>query len=202
MIKNRGMSSVVATVSLLLVTVVAVTLLAQFVIPFVRDNLAESSECLNYREYLQFEESFSDDNGEYYYNCYQIPIGGITNNYHGFSVRVKEKLNGTSDNIAGFKVVFVKEGGNTESVEIKPGSTNKGAAGNAWILGSTDNKLFLPANGGVKTYVYNPTGVSGTEHYREMEIYPVLKNGRICDVNDKIKLVSCEDGLSGKTLNN
>ena len=69
MIKERGgVSTVVATVLIVMLTIAAVALLAQFLIPFIRDTLAKSSECLEYKDYFKFKEEIGDNN----YNCYVL----------------------------------------------------------------------------------------------------------------------------------
>ena len=55
--KKKALSDVVATVLIILLTVIAGAIIAQFIVPYVKDSLAESSECLDYNNgYFQFEE--------------------------------------------------------------------------------------------------------------------------------------------------
>lgn len=63
MFGKKGLSAVVATVSLVLLTFAAVVVISSFIIPLVRDNLNEGTECSAYRDYFFFEEEFG-------YNCY------------------------------------------------------------------------------------------------------------------------------------
>ena len=70
---NKGMSGIVATVLLIMLTIVLGAFLAKFVIPFVKNNLSKSSECLDYRDHFSFQESFRIKTGsiykDYNYNC-------------------------------------------------------------------------------------------------------------------------------------
>ena len=54
-IKKRGLSGVVATALLLLITISAVVIVANFIIPFVNKSL-ESTSCFKFRDYFSFEE--------------------------------------------------------------------------------------------------------------------------------------------------
>ncbi|HLD98306.1 MAG TPA: hypothetical protein VI815_03190 [Candidatus Nanoarchaeia archaeon] len=47
MIGKRGLSEIIVTILLILLSVVAVTILAVFLIPFVRDNLEKEGDCLD-----------------------------------------------------------------------------------------------------------------------------------------------------------
>jgi len=57
---KRGLSPVIAVLLLILITVAAVTLVATFLIPFVKDTLNDSTECVDYKSYFTFEENFED----------------------------------------------------------------------------------------------------------------------------------------------
>ena len=50
--RKRGLSNVVSTILLVLLTFSAVVIVAGILIPFVRDSLNEGSECLDYRDYF------------------------------------------------------------------------------------------------------------------------------------------------------
>ena len=65
---KRGVSDIIATVLLLLLTVTSVAIISAFIIPFVRDNLNEGSNCLNINEGLNIIEGES---------CYD-PINPLT----------------------------------------------------------------------------------------------------------------------------
>tara|TARA_Y100000310_G_scaffold340182_2_gene435086 strand:- start:4909 stop:5397 length:489 start_codon:yes stop_codon:yes gene_type:complete len=90
MIKKRGLSPVVATVLLILLTIAAITLISSIIVPFVQTNLEESTECLAHVNYVEFDNTFS-------LNCY-------SGNRHGLSVKVLE------EEVERVEFVFKKEG--------------------------------------------------------------------------------------------
>ena len=46
----------------------------------------------------------------------------------------------------------------------------------------------IPQRGEIITYVYS---FPEPEEYTKMEIYPVLKSGRVCEKSDEINIVGC-----------
>ena len=74
MIKRKGLSEVVSTVLVVLITIVAVAFVANLAIPFVKNNLQSSTECLSARDYFKFDDSLG-------YTCYD------QNGLYGFSVQ-------------------------------------------------------------------------------------------------------------------
>ncbi|MCH7568907.1 MAG: type IV pilin N-terminal domain-containing protein [Nanoarchaeota archaeon] len=128
-IKKRGVSPVVATVLLLLITIIAVSLVAIFVVPFVKKTLTGSEECFGILGSLSFDDSP--------YNCF------VENNRTGFSIRID------SENIIGFKVALF-EMGTSNAYEI----FNETNLSNIRMLdGNFSELLELPRKGGVRTYV-------------------------------------------------
>ena len=179
---KRGLSTVVATVLILLLTIAGVAIIAGVIIPFVRDTLPKSTECIETGGYFSFEESISVGGEEFNYNCREGSL-------YGASIRsgVDKDLEEVID---GFEIVFVWGDGNSDKVSVREGkqSLNFGLRGNA--LGSVIN---LPKSGEVKTFVYDSSG--GISSGR-MEIYPVLKSGRICEINDEISIIDCGSNVN------
>ena len=62
-IKKKGISEVVATMLLVLLAVLGVTIIAGFVVPYIKDNLS-STGCFKARDYYKFDNSFG-------FNCYE-----------------------------------------------------------------------------------------------------------------------------------
>lgn len=178
--ERRGISTVVATVLIVMLTIAAVALLAQFLIPFIRDTLAKSSECLGYRDYFKFKEEIGDKN----YNCY-------LNNRERYGASIEAIGNDINLNIGGFRWVLIKEDGATKPLSINADATTN----NVKMYDPTQKKelidtLKIPSNGESFTYVYIvPLG--STENYKYAEIYPVLKNERVCEATDRIDLKNC-----------
>ena len=96
-IEKRGLSSVIATALLILLTIIAVTMIAAFVVPFVRNSLEETS-CFEFRDYFKFDESLG-------YNCYQ---DNANDRWYLTTIRAKtdESIAGKVD---GFALRFVKQ---------------------------------------------------------------------------------------------
>src|SRR3989344_204731 len=153
--KKRGVSPVIATVLIILITVVVASLVAVFVIPFVKENLKEGEECFDVLGELSFAATS--------YNCNYINSSAIPQIHRAaFSVRID------GGEIQGFSVVLGKEG-SSNSYKIIGGSTfpNIGMLDSNFSLA-----LEVPEEGGVRTYV-------AADSYTSAELYPVLSNGDI-----------------------
>src|SRR3989338_4397095 len=170
-LKKKGLSAVVATTLLILLTVVSVGIISTFIIPFVNDSL-ESTSCVHFREYYKFDESFD-------LNCYEDIIGGKD---YKFSVRARSDKT-DSDKIIGFNLRFLSEGTATP-IEIINGTT------------VTDLIMLDPTMAGGKLIIPTPSGdysvlsynYSSGVNYTKMEIYPIIKDDKVCDLSDSIKL--------------
>lgn len=160
---KKGVSAIIATVGIILLTFAAAALLIGFVVPWVQKSLNGASECVGYEDYFTFEE-------EYGYNCQNGTEFWI-------SVRAKTGDNETRDNVNGMKISF-EFIGERESIDVEKGNNLNGAR---MLNGSL--ALSLPESGEVKTYIYN-----ATRNYTSAELYPVLKSGRVCGVSDRINL--------------
>ncbi len=171
---KKGVSAVVATVALLLLTVVTVTVLLVFVVPFVRDNLYESAECLDYSEYFQFSDRFN-------FNCYE---NEGTRKLYKVSISAKTVENKTGQEVEGFELVFY--GGDESVVVGVRGEDTPDAGSDSWIymLNKSTQNIKIPKPGETRTYEYNTTRL-----FVESEVYVKLKSGKVCsDVSDSISL--------------
>ena len=162
MFLKRGVSPVIATVLLIVITLVAIGILAAFVVPFVKKGLG-NQDCFNVLGHLKFEDSS--------YICYVEGTPGRT----GFSVRVDDP------SIVGFKAVFYSKG-NSEPAQIINATDGTTLNPEIRMLGNSTT-LVIPQNGGVRTYVAH--GV-----YEKLELYPVLVSGTTCDQSDSIKQIN------------
>lgn len=164
MVRKRGVSPIIATVLLLVITVVLVGIIAGFLIPFVSNLIEGSGDCYDILNDLSFE-----DVG---YTCYVEGTPGKS----AFSVRIND------DSIAGFQAVLYKEG-SALPFEVTNSSSNPMIR----MLGGTYGQpLSLPQKGGVLTYIAN-------DAYTRIELYPILQNGNSCDQSDSIELIPCVD---------
>lgn len=171
--EKKGLSSVVVTISLVLLSIVAVAVIAGFIIPLVRDNLDEGTECFDYRAYFSFEEEFG-------FNCYREEFG---TKLYGVSVRAQTAGSEVEEKVKGFKLVFLKEG---ESVPVSVVDDS----GEIRML-NTSKPVEIPKSGEVRTYVYE-----STETFDAVEIFPFLESGRVCDRSDSTNVRSvCESSL-------
>lgn len=165
--KRRGVSAVIATVLLVLLTLTAVGVIAAFIIPFVSKSLDDSTACLTYRDYYQFEQEFK-------LNCRQ-------GNLHGASVRATgdEEL---AAGVSGMRLTFSEEG-SAKTVKIDEGAA---VSEELRMLNSAAGTFSLPGPGEVRTYVH-----SSSEAYTKVKVFPVLKSGKVCDASDEVSLKLC-----------
>ena len=167
---KRGVSPIVVTVLIILLTVVAAMVVAGIVIPFVRDNLKKGGECLDYQDYFKFEEEIEFEGEIYHYNCYD-------GDRYGTSVRAGGLKNASSDEVGGVNLVF--SGGDISGL-VSSSSLD--------VFGGEE--FDIPQRGEIITYVYS---FPEPEEYTKMEIYPVLKSGRVCEKSDEINVVGCAE---------
>ncbi|MEM4271537.1 MAG: archaellin/type IV pilin N-terminal domain-containing protein [Candidatus Pacearchaeota archaeon] len=177
---NKAISEVVTTVLILMLTVAAIGVIAGFVVPFVKNSLQKSSECLGYDNYFSFSESGL--------NCYKI---SGQNYLHGVSVSaVNDKK--LSENIDGLVLVLKAPNAESKTIAIKSGA----ASLEVWMLEKTAQGIvhadvIIPAPGETRTYVYN-----SNRQFNYAEVYPLLKSGRICEKKDTINLIKCSESAN------
>jgi len=170
---KRAVSSVVATILLILLTVMAAAILASFVIPFVKEQLSRSSECLKVQDrfYFNIMEGLNC-----YNSTYPLPEKELL-----LSVGAKGEKN--PDNVIGFDITLKDTGvGNVVSVR------NNGNLPNMNMFDGT-HTLFIPRTGEFLSYRYTS---SGSEMYTGAEIRTLLLSGKTCEMkSDEIKLGVC-----------
>lgn len=180
---RRGLSEVIATMLIVLLSVAMIAVIAKFVVPFVKNSLNKSSECLKYRESYKFQEVFYSDNAELRYNCY-------TDSLVGFSIKGDASMENESE-LSGFDLVLFEEG-SSKKISVRQGLTK---TSELRMLNQNQNNIQIPLRGEVRTYVHEKQ--TGEGQYSYMEVYPVLSSGRVCEASDNIKLRDC---LSSVTL--
>ena len=109
---KKGVSDVVASVLMIMLVIVAIGIIYSFVVPFVKNSLQKSTECLSYKESYLFDESFP-------FNCYS----SIESTYK-FSVKANLD-DSLAENVGGLKLVLVDQNGLTKILEIKDGASGK-----------------------------------------------------------------------------
>ena len=179
MINKKAVSPVVAEILLVMLTIAAVALVATFLVNFIGPTLNRSTECTPYKDYFKFKEEFDVNGVIYRYNCQQ-------DNLFGASIQAASGLKKV-ENLSGFKLVFVEESGSTMVVTVNDTITGSAEVGKIKMFGATGT-LKVPFGGNSYTYVYNATG---GKQFKTIEVYPILTNGRVCEVSDSIEITGC-----------
>ncbi len=170
MIFQRGVSNVVATVVLVLLTLVALGAVSTVVMSLVRDNLP--NDCFKYQDYFQFDESFDlicKDGGKY-----------------GVTVSSKAIEENFEDPIEGFTLRFV---GASESyvVEVKNGM-NKDLGGASFIdYDPAKTEIEIPKNGGTRSYILDSSVIT----YKRVQIFTKLRSGMCEQKGGEVVFVPC-----------
>src|SRR3989344_6269884 len=112
--EKKGLSPIIATVLLLLVTIAAVALIANFIIPFIKGQL-KTTACVKYVDYFSFDDEFN-------FNCYD------TNNQYGVSVTAKDNQT-FNEKIKGFNLIFLGAG-TSKPIKVLEGASTNCRAGN------------------------------------------------------------------------
>lgn len=164
---KKGVSPVVATVLLLVLTIVIAGVVFSVVIPFVNDKLGKSKDCLDVLDGVEFPESK--------FNCYDT---GNT----GFSVKLKQ------EKISGFRVALIGSDGSSDVFNIENGDT--GVSG-LRMVGPTPNDIIkFPSVGEQRSYV------AIGKVYEKAEISPITNSSEVCAVADVIEFEPCARGVA------
>ena len=163
---KRGVSPVVATVLLLVLTVAIAGVIFSVVLPFVSKSLGNSKACLDVLDGAEFPESR--------FNCYTV-VTSTNPSETGFSIKLNK------DEISGFRVSLLDSNGNSDVYDIKEGVVNPKLK---MVAGTYGNLLEFPSVGGQRTYVSN-------KNYINAEISPIAKTGEICAVSDVLEFAPC-----------
>ncbi len=184
--EKRGMSPVVATVLLILLTISAVAIISNFLIPFT-DKSLEGTECLNYKDYFSFDLAFDFNcydtaNKKYVFTIRASPDNSSSEKIDGFGLRLADLEGGLATTVKALSGVVEDSEENTNLGGIKMFNPDVG-------LG----KIIIPSSGrrySVLSYNY-PSDNAG---YDRAEVYPILKGDKVCDKSDSIEIVNCKPG--------
>jgi flagellin-like protein len=170
---KRGLSAIVATVLIILITIAAVGIIAGFIVPFVRDSLDDTS-CFQYRDYYSFDDEFD-------YNCYNDNGGDFS---YLLTVKARADTEG-SEKVEGFSFRFVGDS-SAQAIQVLKGDpvTNIDIVG-----GFGGGNIVIPEPDG--TYSVLTYDHTTAVEYNRIEIYPIIEGGEICERNDNVKLVEC-----------
>ena len=125
---DKGLSTVIATIMIVMLTMVAAAVLFAFIIPMIRENTQKSKECFDLRDQISIELGK--------YTC---------SNSANTSIMIKR---GEKGEMIGF-IVSLKVGGSSTRYELKDGSVT----GVKMFNGSSVIKI--PQKGGSETYVFS-----------------------------------------------
>ena len=165
---KKGLSTVVATMLIILLTLTAGSILITIVVPYVKNSL-DSTECFKFRDYYSFDESLG-------YSCYDE-----ANNRYVMSIKVRTDET-DANKIKGLDLRFLSDA-KADVVEIKEGAFTP----NVEMLDG--GELVVPVAGGkYRAVTYNYTT---NEAYDKVEVYPISTDGKICDKSDSIKISKC-----------
>tara|TARA_Y100000310_G_C20614270_1_gene779753 strand:+ start:115 stop:618 length:504 start_codon:yes stop_codon:yes gene_type:complete len=164
MVKNKkAQAGIIGTVLLILIVITATMVVISFVLPFVRERL-EGGDCVNVAGEIEIKNNLQ-------YTCYnstsnkmsvQIGYGDIENLTNGFQLSI-----GSSGESQSFEIL---SGATADSVTMLDGSTT----------------MQLPGKNGIRTYLFAEI----TSVPESVEIYPILKNNKACDVSDSLTLIN------------
>ena len=166
MVNKKGISEVIATVLIIMLTVGAASILFIFVVPWVTTMLDDSKICND------LQDSISIVGGAY--TCYvSVPV----------STRVMIRINeGKNAEVAGFAVSLASSG-SAKRYEIKSGEES--SSGNVVVSMLDGNTMLtVPEVGGAETYVFS--GVKA----ESVDVSPLTVNGKTCNPTTQ-KLVDC-----------
>lgn len=150
--KKRGLSSVVATVLLILISFLAILVVWKFILPMIRGNLEEGSTCFELREHAKI---MSSD-----FTCH---------NNSRTSIMIQREMNNLS--FSGFRV-SIMAGGSSEVYDLENGKATTGVK----TYGKSDDLIVLPAPGGAKTYIFEIADGS------KAKLGIITSSGKVCEV--------------------
>ncbi len=173
MFQKRGISPVIATVLLLLLTLVIAGILTYYVLPFVNNTLKGSGECFELLNMIELEQNK--------YSCYYISGDSNPQPRTAFTLRVDYAQP------IDLKVIAYKPRRTSgESFVLKNGVDYPAGTDVRMLDSGWDNPLEIPSNGQIRTYVL-------MEAYEKIEVNPILKSGKVCNEQRSIILSPCTD---------
>ena len=155
---KKGVSAVIATVLLIMLTVAAVAIIAGIIIPFVKTKLDESKKCFEAIDQISIEQGN--------FTCY---------NPTNTKIMIRRGTNEEFE-LKGLIISLVKSDGSSEVYKIY---NNTNIQGVKMYSGSFD--LKIPQEGGAETYVF-PVSSSYAS------VAPILSDDKTCkEVSENIE---------------
>ncbi|MBU3912821.1 MAG: hypothetical protein KKE50_01880 [Nanoarchaeota archaeon] len=135
MSKKKGLSGIIATVLLVMLTVAAASMLFVFVVPWIRDMLDSAKSCSNLQETVSIVEGK--------YTC-----------FNSTATKLMVRVNEGAEGVSGFSV-SITSSGSAKKYDIK-----NGVSFSAISMYNGSTSLSVPDVGGAETYVFNFTAES------------------------------------------
>jgi flagellin-like protein len=167
--KKKAVSPVIATILLVLISISAVAIVANFVIQFINNSL-EKGECYNLIGAVKIDDS------QGYYCHYQ------DEEISKEKIKITIERDIKSKEINGI-IISISATTDSESFEIKQGSADTGVS----MYNGED--IVLPNKGERKTYEIT-TNLPSDETLSAV-IAPIAINGKTCDQSKRITLQEC-----------
>jgi len=169
MFRKRGLSEVVSVVLIVVLTIGAVALIANFLIPFIRDQLDYSKDC--YGSLGGLEVIYELGNVK---TCYDPNLGEAN--------IIISRSNSFDSELYGLVISLMKTSGESERFDIYNNTitTNVGM-----YQGAIGSELELPSPGTEKTYVFNSADVE------KVQIAVILKNNKLCKESQVYEVPEC-----------
>lgn len=170
MLNKKGLSPVVATVLLIMITILSVTVLTTIIVPFIKDSLNKSTKCTNIDSVFTFDEGSE-------YNCKKIGQDRV-------NITFSVTRNNDESNVIGFLAIFYEDGTSSAIRIVNNSEVNSEIR----MLDASKNNLEIPNFGETRSYVFN----ASKENYKRAELRTISESGTICEkVSDRIEIPEC-----------
>ena len=161
MINKKGVSAVIATVLIILITVAATAILWRFVMPLITGNIDEGTKCFDTMDQIKVVDDIYTCKNT---NNISVQISRGTKNFSLLDIQVKI-------NVAG---------GNSKTLTIYNQSTTLGA-----------NKLVRPEVNEDRVYFIDTTGISNPESVQIASMVKISNSKQACTLTEPITLRNC-----------
>jgi len=165
---KKAISTIVATILLILLTIISIFIVWEFVRPFVREGLEREGSCFEALGKVKIVENLE-------YTCKK-------NEASETYVMVERK----DVEINGLAFALILEG-NIESIKIigdENHATYETTTEIITDIKNTDGELELPAKNSARTYIITGLGAN------KVAVYPII-NENICPEGDEVELEEC-----------
>jgi len=161
-------STIVATILMILLSVVAIALITSFIIPFVKEQLRES-DCINYAGKIEIKQHPT-------YTCYNSTEGNMSVQIHIGDI---EKI----EEVTGFQIV-INEGGSSKSFRVARDNPNSEIR-----MYNGSSSIVIPGKNEERAYK-----ISGFSKKPETINVFLLLNNNQCDVQNSLTYVNnCQE---------